>query len=77
MAQSRRFRRQPGEPVTWLIANARNRSIDRLHTSRKRRNMDSIDAATDIADSAAGADAALESIQEHKITRLPRRPRIA
>lgn len=43
----------------------------------KRRNMDLIDAATDIADSAAGADAALESVQEHKITRLPQRPRIA
>lgn len=39
--------------------------------------MDLIDAATDIADSAAGADAALESVQEHKITRPPQRPRIA
>lgn len=51
--------------MTWLIAIARNRAIDRLRASRTSRNMEAIDAATDVADSAAGADAALESLQEH------------
>ena len=52
-------------PMTWLIAIARNRAIDRLRASRRSRNMEAIDAATGVADSAAGADSALESLQEH------------
>ena len=51
-------------PMTWLIAIARNRSIDRLRTSRASRNMDAIDAATDVVDTTVRADAALESAQE-------------
>ena len=53
-----------GSPMTWLIAIARNRSIDRLRASRRSRNMDPIDAATKIADYLPGADSALEGMQE-------------
>jgi RNA polymerase sigma-70 factor, ECF subfamily len=59
------FDARRASPMTWLIAIARNRAIDRLRASRRSRNMEAIDAATDVADSAAGADAALESSQEH------------
>ena len=59
------FDARRASPMTWLIAIARNRAIDRLRASRRSRNMEAIDATTDIADSAAGADAALESLQEH------------
>ena len=52
-------------PMTWLIAIARNRSIDRLRASRQSRNMEPIDEATDVADSAALADSALAGAQEH------------
>ncbi len=52
-------------PMTWLIAIARNRSIDRLRASRYSRNMDPIGAAGEIADAGPGADRALESVQEH------------
>jgi len=43
-------------PMTWLIAIARNRAIDRLRASRQSRRMDPIDAAAEVADSAAAAD---------------------
>ena len=52
-------------PMTWLIAIARNRSIDRLRASRQRRNMEPIDQAAGIADTAATADSALQGAQEH------------
>jgi len=52
-------------PMTWLIAIARNRSIDRLRASRQSRNMDPIENAGEIADATAGADAAMESMQTH------------
>ena len=52
-------------PMTWLIAIARNRSIDRLRATRQSRNMAPIDEAGEIADSAAPADRALEGLQEH------------
>jgi RNA polymerase sigma-70 factor, ECF subfamily len=52
-------------PMTWLIAIARNRAIDRLRASRVSRRMDPIDAAAEVADSAPIADHALESAQDH------------
>jgi RNA polymerase sigma-70 factor (ECF subfamily) len=52
-------------PMTWLIAIARNRAIDRLRASRQSRAMDPIDAANEVADSAVGADSALEMSQDN------------
>jgi RNA polymerase sigma-70 factor (ECF subfamily) len=46
-------------PMSWLIAIARNRVIDRLR-ARGNRRMESIEAAIDIVDPAPGADTALE-----------------
>ena len=51
--------------MTWLIALARNRSIDRLRATRMNRNMTPIEGATNVADSRATAEYALESVQEH------------
>jgi RNA polymerase sigma-70 factor, ECF subfamily len=50
-------------PMTWLIAIARNRAIDRLRATRQKRHMEPIDTATEVADSAPAADRALESAQ--------------
>lgn len=52
-------------PMTWLIAIARNRAIDRLRTQRQSRRMEPIEAVSDLADDAPGADTALEGAQEH------------
>ena len=52
-------------PMTWLIAIARNRAIDRLRATRQSRHMAPIDIASDVADSAPLADNALESAQDH------------
>ncbi len=50
-------------PMTWLIAIARNRAIDRLRASRRTRLMEPIEAAAEIADAAPTADSALASAQ--------------
>lgn len=51
-------------PMTWLIAIARNRAIDRLRATRQSRRMQPIETAADVADSAAPADRALEAAQD-------------
>lgn len=51
-------------PMTWLIAIARNRAIDRLRATRQTRAMDTIDAANEVPDGAFGADAVLEMSQD-------------
>ena len=52
-------------PMTWLIAIARNRAIDRLRATRQSRRMEPIDAAGEVADGEPSADRALESAQDH------------
>lgn len=51
-------------PMTWLIAIARNRAIDRLRATRQVRAIDPIDAANEVPDGAFGADTALEMSQD-------------
>jgi RNA polymerase sigma-70 factor (ECF subfamily) len=55
-------------PMTWLIAIARNRAIDRLRAEKQSRRMEPIDAAAEIADSTEGADRTLETSETN--TRL-------
>lgn len=51
-------------PMTWLIAIARNRAIDRLRATRSSRHMEPIDSAAEIADGADPADSMLEKSED-------------
>jgi RNA polymerase sigma factor (sigma-70 family) len=53
-------------PITWLVAIARNRSIDRLRSGTVAKRMQAIDEASEISDNAPSALAQLESSQEQR-----------
>jgi RNA polymerase sigma factor (sigma-70 family) len=53
-------------PVTWLVAIARNRSIDRLRSNANARRVQPIDDASEVSDGAPSALAQVESGQEHR-----------
>jgi len=51
-------------PITWLVAIARNRSIDRLRAAVGGRRMDPIDAAEEVRDPAPAAVELIEAAQQ-------------
>jgi RNA polymerase sigma factor (sigma-70 family) len=53
-------------PITWLVAIARNRAIDRLRSTAKPRAMRPIEDAFNVGDTAPGALAQVEMSQEHR-----------
>jgi len=53
-------------PITWLVAIARNRSIDRLRSGTGAKRMQAIDEASAVSDNAPSALAQLESSQEQQ-----------
>ena len=62
-------------PMTWLIAIARNRAIDRLRASGKTRRMEPIEAAADIADASADRrERARQRARRCAPARLPGQP---
>ena len=67
-----------GQPDHWLVAIARNRSIDRLRAERQSPRMRPIEDAVDVRDAAPGALAQVETGEEHAAAeRLPGRARAA
>jgi len=52
-------------PMTWLIAIARNRAIDRLRATRQSRRMEPIGHADAVPDGTATADIALENAEDY------------
>jgi RNA polymerase sigma-70 factor (ECF subfamily) len=53
-------------PITWLIAIARNRSIDRLRSGAIARRMQTIDEAFDVDDDAPDALAQIEASEDRR-----------
>src|SRR5260370_37574476 len=51
-------------PITWLVAIARNRSLDRLRAVAGGRRMDPIDAAEEVQDPAPAAAELVEAAQQ-------------
>ena len=53
-------------PISWLVAIARNRSIDRLRSRPFAKRQRSIEEAAEVSDSAPSALVQLETSQEHR-----------
>ncbi|HEY6256087.1 MAG TPA: sigma-70 family RNA polymerase sigma factor [Xanthobacteraceae bacterium] len=51
-------------PITWLVAIARNRSIDRLRATAGGRRMEAIDAAEEVRDPGPAASELVEAAQD-------------
>lgn len=64
--QAATFDPDRASPITWLVALARNRSIDRLRASARSRRMQPIDDAFEVGDAAPSALAQVESDEEHE-----------
>jgi RNA polymerase sigma-70 factor, ECF subfamily len=53
-------------PMTWMVAIARNRAIDRLRASAVSRRMEPIEAADVVSDPAPSASERVELTQQHE-----------
>lgn len=58
--KARSFDAEVASPITWLVAIARNRAIDRLRASGRRRAARPLDEASEVADEAPSAADLLE-----------------